>query len=293
MKAALRIVSAFACLLLCSCTAVGTKVANFPTHFDDITVKRDIVYDPAHAQKMDIYLPADTAKKHDVVVFFYGGRWTSGHKNEYAFAGSAFANAGYVVAIPDYRKYPDVRFPAFAEDAAKAVAWVSENIASYGGNASRIFVAGHSSGAHIGALISADPRYLEAEGKPQNTIKAFAGLAGPYAFIPEDQDLKDMFGPPENYPHMQVPTFIDGREPPMLLLWGAEDTAVGRFNLEKLQTAIQNKNGCVATRVYKNIDHVWIVGALSWLGHSKAPVLKDMTSFFQTPPDKQCSPTLH
>lgn len=288
MKTAVRLFCVSVFVLLCGCTTIGTKMANIPTHFDNVTVTRDIVFDSVHAQKMDIYIPAGNRTKHGVVVFFYGGRWTSGSKEEYAFAGSAFAKAGYVVAIPDYRKYPDVRFPAFAQDAAKAVSWVADNIGSYGGDAARIFVAGHSSGAHIGALISADARYLKAEGKPQSTIKAFAGLAGPYAFVPEDADLKDMFGPPEHYTRMQAPTFIDGNEPPMLLLWGADDTAVGKFNLEKLQAAIQKKDGCVVTRIYKDIDHVWIVGALSWLGHSKAPVLKDMTSFFELPSNKQC-----
>lgn len=281
MKVCRQLALLISLTLLCGCTKIGTQLANLPTHFDGITVKHDILFDPANAQRMDIYLPADTGQEHDVIVFFYGGRWSSGSKDDYAFVGSSFAKEGYIVVIPDYRKYPDVRFPAFAQDAAAAVSWVSDNISAYGGNNGQIFVAGHSSGAHIGALIAADPEYLAAYGKTRNTIKGFAGLAGPYAFTPEEADLKDMFGPPEDYPHMQVPTFIDGKEAPMLLLWGEDDTAVGRFNLEKLQAAIEKKNGRVVTRIYKDIDHVWIVGALSWLGRYKAPVLKDITSFFK------------
>ncbi len=283
-----RMIAAASLLVLGGCTAIGMQLANLPTHFDGIRVKHDGVYDAAHTQKMDIYLPADDGKTHDVIVFFYGGRWSSGSKADYAFAGSAFAKAGYVVAIPDTRKYPDVRFPVFAQDAATAIAWVSDHIAAHGGNAARIFVVGHSSGAHIGALVAADPQYLKAHGKGRDTIKAFAGMAGPYAFIPEEDDLKDMFGPPPNYPLMQTPTFIDGGEPPMLLLWGADDTIVGRFNLEKLQDAIKAKQGCVRTRVYKGVDHVWIVAALSWLGRNKAPVLDDITAFFKGDPVKDC-----
>ena len=191
MKILPRLAIALSAALLCGCTAIGTQLANLPTYFDGIAVKRDIVFDSASMQKMDIYLPPGTDKKHGVIVFFYGGRWSSGSKSDYAFVGAAFAKAGYVVAIPDYRKYPDVRFPVFAQDAAAAVAWTADNIGSYGGDTSRIFVAGHSSGAHIGALISADAHYLAALGKPQDTIKAFAGMAGPYAFIPEEADLKE------------------------------------------------------------------------------------------------------
>lgn len=276
-------------ILLSGCTSIGAQLANLPTHFDNINVKRDIVFDPENAQKIDIYLPpGGMEKKYDVIVFFYGGRWSSGSKDGYAFVGSAFAKAGYVVAIPDYRKYPDVRFPTFAQDAAAAVAWVSNNIANYGGNPDHIFVTGHSSGAHIGALITADPQYLAAHDKQRDTIKAFAGLAGPYAFIPEEADLKDMFGPPEKYPLMQAPTFIDGNEPPMLLLWGMDDDVVGRFNLEKLANAIRKKNGCGQTRLYKDVDHVWIVGALSWLGQHKASVLDDITAFFNKSLNNTC-----
>lgn len=284
-----RVVSVLSAALLCGCTAIGTQLANLPTHFDGVTVKRDVVFDAAHAQKMDIYLPAGSGKKHDVIVFFYGGRWTDGSKDDYAFVGSAFAKAGYVVAIPDYRKYPDVRFPAFAQDAAAAVAWVADNIATYGGDPAHIFVSGHSSGAHIGALIAADAQYLAVHNKPQDTIKAFAGMAGPYAFIPEEPDLKDMFGPPQQYPLMQAPTFIDGRQPPMLLLWGADDTIVGRFNLEKLETAITHKGGCVKTRTYEDVDHIWIIASLSWLGRHKAPALNDITSFFAQVRDNDCA----
>lgn len=290
MIAMVRLVSIVSLVWLGGCTAIGTQLANFPTHFDGITVHSDIIYDAANGQKMDIYLPPDSSNaKHDVIVFFYGGRWTTGSKDDYAFVGSAFAKAGYVVAIPDYRKYPEVRFPAFAEDAATAISWVSDNIDSYGGDAGHIFVTGHSSGAHIGALVAADPQYLAAHKKPQNTIKAFAGMAGPYAFIPEDADLKDMFGPPEKYPLMQTPTFIDGNEPPMLLLWGDEDTAVGQFNLEKLEAAIKKNHGCVQAHIYQGIDHVWIVGSLSWLGRNKAPVLTDITSFFKSSSNKDCT----
>src|SRR5262249_25592652 len=157
----------------------------------------------------------------------------------YRFAGDAFARHGYIAVIPDYRKYPRVRFPAFVEDSAKALAWVYSHIADYGGDRDRIFVAGHSAGAHICAPLTADPHYLAHEGQDRSTvIRGFAGLAGPYAFTPSEPDLEDMFGPPERYPAMQVTTFIDGTQPPMLLLYGGSDTTVRRYNLDRLEARI-------------------------------------------------------
>ncbi|MGO9543777.1 MAG: alpha/beta hydrolase [Rhodomicrobium sp.] len=241
-----------------------------------------IAYGPEPWQRLDIYAPPGReARKLPVVVFFYGGRWTKGSKENYRFAGDAFAKRGYIAAIPDYSKYPAVRFPAFVEDGAKALAWVSNRIGDYGGDRDRIFVAGHSAGAHIGALLAADPSYLAREGKDRSAVvRGFAGLAGPYAFTPEDPDLIDMFGPPEHYPAMQVTTFIDGTQPPMLLLYGDADTAVKRYNLDRLEARIREKGGAVKSIVYPGVDHLWIAGALSWINFRGPPVLNDMVAFF-------------
>ena len=188
-----------------------------------------------------------------------------------------------MVVIPDYRKYPSVRFPVFVQDGAKALAWTYDNIKSYGGAPSRIHVAGHSAGAHIGALLTADARYLANEGKKRSkVIRSFAGLAGPYDFVPDEPDLEDMFGPPENYPLMQVTTFIDGKQPPMLLLYGAADTDVAPYNLERLQRRIKAAGGRVESIIYPDTDHIDILLALSWLKSDDAPVLADMIKFFKS-----------
>ena len=192
---------------------------------------------------------------------------------------------GFLVVIPDYRKYPLVRFPAFVQDGAKALAWVYGHIGESRGNPARIHVVGHSSGAHIGALLAADPRYLADEGKNRSlVIHDFVGLAGPYAFTPDEPDLEDMFGPPKNYPSMQVTTFIDGTQPPMLLLYGDEDRAVKYANLQKLEQRIRQQGGCVQSRIYPGVDHTDLIGALSWLNLQKTPVIDDIIAFFDSCP---------
>lgn len=276
-----KILFSITALIISGCTQVGLSVANLPVHFSDLEVKQDIAYGDEDWQKLDLYIP-DKAKteKLPVIIFFYGGRWTDGSKEMYPFVGKAFAEQGYIVAIADYSKYPDVKFPLFVKDGAKAVAWVHSNAASYNGNPENIFVSGHSSGAHIGALVTVDERYLKAEGKNPSIIKGFAGLAGPYDFVPQAKDLKDMFGPPEKYPEMTVTTFVDGNEPPMLLLWGAKDEAVWERNLKLLSEKIEEKKGKVETKIYPTLDHVGIISSLTWFLRSKAPVLNDVTVFF-------------
>jgi acetyl esterase/lipase len=261
---------------------LGLRIVNLAPALSRTSIIRDVSFGPELWQKLDIYLPpAPNSGDLSVVVFFYGGRWTVGSKQLYGFVGDAFAKRGYIAVIPDYSKYPKVRFPAFVDDGAKTLAWVHDHFQEYRGRQDRIFVAGHSAGAHIGALLAADPSYLRHRGKDRNTvIRGFACLAGPYAFTPDEPDLQDMFGPAEHYPAMQVTTFIDGNQPPMLLLYGDADTAVRRYNLDRLEGLIHEKGGVVKSIIYPGVDHTWIVGALSWINFRGPPVIGDITAFF-------------
>ena len=282
-----RSVVALGLLLLSSaCARLSFTAVNLPVHFDDTTVVHDIAYGPGFDQKLDIYIPpAAGDQPRDVVVFFYGGRWETGTKEDYRFVGSALAQRGFVVVIPDYAKYPAVKFPVFVQDGAKALSWVADNIGTYHGDAARIHVAGHSSGAHIGAMLTVNAAYLQAEGKDRSkVIHDFTGLSGPYSFEPDEKDLIDMFGPPSNYPQMQADTFVDGKQPPMYLLWGADDTIVGLINMDKMIGAVAVHGGCMKTRIYPDTDHIGIVAGLTWVNPDKIPVLDDMVQYFNQHP---------
>lgn len=266
---------------LSACGAAQTWLANVPAHLSQ-TYERTtgISYGSEDHQKLDLYVPESPAAGNPVLVFFYGGRWQEGQKETYQFVGETFAANGYFVAIPDYGKYPAVPFPDFVEDAAMSVAWVYENIETYGGNPDNLLLSGHSAGAHIGALVAVDESYLQAQGLSPYIIQGFAGLAGPYDFTPQSEDLKEMFGPPERYPQMQASTFVNGNEPPMLLLHGTDDRHVKIENLERLERALKKEGVRVESHVYEGMDHVGMVGALTaWLRDRK-PVLEDMLAFF-------------
>ncbi|PSL15897.1 acetyl esterase/lipase [Marinobacterium halophilum] len=267
-------------LLLTGCTQLGLGVANLPAKFSDIRIVRDVAFGPEPWQRLDIYRP-DAEGEYPVLVFFYGGRWTDGSKAMYPFVGEAFASQGYVTVIAEYRKYPEVRFPAFVQDGAQALAWVHDHIAPYGGNAERLYLAGHSAGAHIASLLVADAQYLAVYGKQPSIVRAFAGLAGPYDFVPDEDDLMDMFGPPDRYPQMQTTTFIDGTEPPMLLLWGEADTLVYRRNIDLLAAKVRTEGGQVEAHTYDGMDHVGILSSLTWFMRDRRPVFDDMLRFFE------------
>lgn len=271
-----------ASIVSAGCTQVGVQIANVPAQFSHIDRYEDVSYGNLAEQQLDIYLPNDVSDQSSlpVIVFFYGGRWTDGDKDMYPFLAKQYVDRGFVVVIPDYRKYPAVTFPAFVNDGAKALAWTVNNIDQYHGDEDQLFVMGHSAGAHIGALLTANPNYLAEYGLSNQVIKGFAGLSGPYDFTPEEKDLKDIFGPPQRYPEMKVTTFIQGNEPPMLLLWGEQDELVGRQNIDRLSTKIQQKNGLVTTKIYPEMAHVNMVSNMIWFLPSKASIAEDTAQFF-------------
>ncbi len=175
---------------------------------------------------LDVYRPqGPTARPAPVVVFFYGGAWQRGTREQYRFVGRRLAQHGVLAVVADYRTYPRAGFPAFVEDGARAVAWTRLHARDYGGDPARIFLAGHSAGAQIAALLGADARYLQAHGMRPRDLAGVIGLAGPYDFAITGQYVP-IFGDPAQWPRAQAVNAVDGDEPPYLLVHGDADGVV-------------------------------------------------------------------
>ena len=169
--------------LLAGCSPLKSFNAVLPKDGGSRLVGRDLAFASGERGRLDLYAPKGTAAgaKLPVIVFFYGGSWSSGDKDGYGFVGRALAAQGFLVAVPDYRLVPEVRFPGFVEDGAAAVKWVRANAARYGGDPDRLVLAGHSAGAYNAAMLALDEKWLGAD---RAAVKGFAGLAGPYDFLP-------------------------------------------------------------------------------------------------------------
>ena len=245
-----------------------------------ITETPNIAYAPGDRHALDIYAPAGSGP-HPVVVFIYGGGWTDGNKAEYRFVGAALAAKGFLTVVPDYRLFPEVRFPAFLRDNAAAVAWTKAEIARYGGDPGRIFLMGHSAGAYNVAMLTLDPQWLEADGvNPDRDIAGTIGLAGPYDFLPlHDPELEDIFAPAGDLRLSQPIAFARGSAPPMLLAAGTADKTVWPRNTEHLAAAIRADGGVVEERLYDGVNHTKIIGALSGALTWLAPSMKDVVGF--------------
>ena len=280
MRASLRLTAVFAALF----TAPGCRPANLLNSLvpeDGYRVERAIAYGDGPRRKLDLYLPVDAPAGRPVVVFFYGGSWQTGAREDYQFVGEALTSRGWLVVVPDYRLYPEVRYPGFVEDGALAVAWTRRTIAAYGGDPDRIVLMGHSAGAHIAAMLAYDRAFLEAAGASGGPA-AFVGLAGPYDFLPaRDPAIRAIFDVPN--PAQSQPLAVAGPDaPPSLLLHGASDVTVSPGNAERLTARLEELDVPVEHIVYPRIGHIAIVVALAAPFRWLAPVLDDVDRFLDT-----------
>lgn len=246
----------------------------------------DIAYGPADRQKLDIYLPKKSSRtdRRKVIVFFYGGSWRNGARANYRFVGAALAERGYVAIVTDYRLYPEVRFPEFVQDGARAVAWVQANIARYGGDPDKMYLVGHSAGAHIVMLLALDRRYLDAAGVRPGTIKGVVGIAGPYVFDPRNyKNTRPIFAPAEPPGDARPSTFANRPGPPLLLLHGRGDRTVLLGNSEELANVYRAAGGKATAKFYPRIGHYRIILAVAKPFRWIAPVVKDIAAFVGPP----------
>jgi acetyl esterase/lipase len=117
---------------------------------------------PPQSQCLDLFTPAEKpASPLPVVVWIHGGGWQEGDKRGgLEWKPACFTHAGFLLASVNYRLAPAFLYPTFMADVARAVAWLHDHVAEYGGDPQRMVLMGHSAGAHIAALLATDRHWL-------------------------------------------------------------------------------------------------------------------------------------
>jgi acetyl esterase/lipase len=235
-------------------------------------------------QGLDVFLPASVVAA-PVVMFFYGGSWNSGNRDAYRFVGEALAARGCLVVIPDYRVYPQVRYPTFLEDCAAATGWTMRNLQRLGGDPARLILLGHSAGAYNAAMLALDRRWLDAPRAhgPLGRLRpaAWIGLAGPYDFLPVgNPDVKPVFFHPAYPPGTQPIDYARAGSPPCLLAAADDDDLVdpGR-NTRQLAAKLRAAGIDVEEHHYDGVGHMTLLGAFAGPLRWQAPVYEDVVRF--------------
>jgi acetyl esterase/lipase len=243
----------------------------------------DLAYGDGPRQVLDLYLPERPKGPLPAMLFLYGGGWRNGEKGFYRFLGEALTSRGIAVAVADYRLYPEVTWPGFIEDGAAAFAWLRRNAAVHGLDQRRLFLMGHSAGAHTVVMLTLDERWLAARGlDAREAIAGTIGLAGPYNFYPfRGRFTAEVFENAADPRETQPATHIDGIEAPLLLANGLDDDTVAPRNATDLAARVRAKGGMVETRLYPGVGHISLVGAFASPVRWVAPVLDDTVAFVQ------------
>jgi acetyl esterase/lipase len=263
-----------------SCGGLAFSAANAPALFGDSERRADLAYGTGERQRLDVYAPdAARAPGKPIIVFWYGGGWEHGRKSQYRFVGAALAEAGFVAVLPDYRLYPEARFPAFIEDGAQAVAWVARHAAEIGGDPQRIYLAGHSAGAHLAAMLAYDTQWLTRAGVPAGTVRGYIGLSGPYALDPNSEVLDAIFASPYGLDDWQPVKRVRPEAPPALLLHGTADSVVYVQHAQAMADALHAAGVPAILRTYSGRGHRDTVAAFAAPAPDKLPVLAEIHDF--------------
>ncbi|HPA19384.1 MAG TPA: alpha/beta hydrolase [Verrucomicrobiae bacterium] len=223
---------------------------------EGVTSKLDVPYlddqEPLH--RLDVYIPVRKEKPLTVLVHIHGGGWEIGDKSMMRGTGLFYASHGVLFVTPNYRLSPKAQHPAHAEDCAAAVAWAFRHVEELGGDRRRVFLSGHSAGAHLAALLATDPAFLQKHGiKPAYLAGVIPVDAASYDLADDDNELvvkkliRDSFGSDPAVLNVASPLHhvsADARYPDFLILNTMNRASAakgGRLFADKLKGA-----GCSA-----------------------------------------------
>ena len=244
----------------------ATAADDKPAKTYEVETTKDIYYYDGADQdkikhKLDLYLPKGL-KDYPVLFFVHGGAWVTGDKDQfgvYAAFASAFAKLGIGVVVTNYRLSPAVTHPEHVKDVARAFAWTAKNIAKHGGDKDRLFLCGHSAGAHLVSLLTTDASYLKPHGLTSKAIRGVLPISGPFVLTPGF--MPRVFGTDKKAAPAAAPIAHARKElPPFLIVFADNDFAgCDRRPAEAFCKALKDKGNVAETLEIENHNHITVM----------------------------------
>lgn len=265
-------------LALAACSPAG--LLNTITPSGSFSKAADMAYGSLDRQKLDIYAPDEPRADAPIVVFVHGGSWTDGRKGLYKFLAEGLTSEGFEVVVPNYRLYPEGRYPDFIQDTANALAFTAKRYADR-----PLIVMGHSAGAYNVLMAILDKSYLEAEGvNICETVSGVVSFSGPTGIIPLDSEpYITIF--PDRFTGEDAPlNNVTGSTPPILFLHGSDDTTVFPQNSTALAEKITGRGGQADVKIYDGLNHTDVVKVMSRHFDGDATLKSDLVKFIENQP---------
>jgi len=282
MKTSLKIIglSVLAAITFTACAPV--TLLNTITPSGSFSKASNVSYGPLARQSLDIY-KADTPKAGaPVLVFIHGGSWTEGSKDIYKFLAEGFTKDGYDIAVPNYRLYPETKYPGMIEDTAKAIAFMETQYPDR-----PLVLMGHSAGAYNMLMTVLQPSYLKAAGGDLcGRIAGAISLSGPTGIIPLDSEpYITIF--PDRFTTSDAPLNNVGNVTPAILFGhGEDDKTVYPQNSQALADKITARGGKAEVKIYAGVNHIEPVQFLSRHFDGKAAIKADIIRFIDSLPKR-------
>lgn len=231
--------------------------------------------------RLDVFMP-EGATNAPVVVYFHGGALQNGSKAVGEGLARQLTARGIGVVSANYRLSPAVMHPAHMQDATSAFVWTKKNIKTYGGNPDRVFVAGHSAGAYLAALMSLDASYLAAHGMTLSAIRGTIPIS-PFLYV-EEPDVaprrpKTVWGTDEQvWRQASVTPYVGPGKPPMLFIYADGDDPWRREQNDRLSKKLAAEGNMTAVEQIADRTHIEVN---SKMGEDHDPGMMKIVSFVE------------
>lgn len=224
----------------------------------------DIAYGPDRRQVLDIYRPVSMWRGSLPVLFFlHGGAWTNGYKEWMGLLAPAVTCFPAIFISVSCRLAPTHRYPRPLDDCVSALSWVHRRIDRYGGDPTRVFVGGHSSGGHLTSLAALRPDKLRSQNIQESVIKGCFPVSARFNMVFDDPDpgtteyrhQSMLFDAGEDTALASPIRLIEGCRIPFLLTYGSNDLPAIIENNGQMYTALRAAGAPAARLVLADHDH--------------------------------------